>query len=67
MSGRADTMMRSRVRIDNGRQRFNVHEERIGPTALTPPLSTPLPPYNCGQIHMLRVRGFNLGSPPEGR
>ena len=35
--------------------------------ALTPPLSTPLAPDNCGQIHMWRVRGFPLGSPPEGR
>ena len=35
--------------------------------ALTPPSSTPLAPYNCRQIHMWRVRGFPLGSPPEGR
>ena len=34
---------------------------------LTPPLSTPLAPDNYGQIHMWRVRGFPLGSPPEGR
>ena len=33
----------------------------------TPPLSTPLAPDNCRQIHMWRVRGFPLGSPPEGR
>ena len=35
--------------------------------AMTPPLSTPLAPDNCRQIHMWRVRGFPLGSPPEGR
>ena len=35
--------------------------------ALTPPLSTPLAPDNCGQIHMWLVHGFPLGSPPEGR
>ena len=33
----------------------------------TPPLSTPLAPDNCRQIHMWRVRGFPLGSQPEGR
>ena len=35
--------------------------------ALTQPLSMPLAPDNCRQIHMWRVRGFPLGSPPEGR
>ena len=35
--------------------------------ALTPPLTTLLAPDNCRQIHMWRVRGFALGSPPEGR
>ena len=34
---------------------------------LTPPLSTPLALDNCRKIHMLRVRGFPLGSPSEGR
>ena len=33
----------------------------------TPPLSTPLAPDNCRQIHMWRVRGFPLGSQPEQR
>ena len=33
----------------------------------TPPLSKPLAPDNCLQIHMWRVRGFPLGSPPEER
>ena len=28
---------------------------------------TPLAPDNCRQIHMWQVRGFPLGSPPEGR
>ena len=48
-----------------------VNESYVGPAiqyiALTPPLSTPLAPDNCRQIHMWRVRGFLLGSPPEGR
>ena len=34
--------------------------------ALTPPLSTPLAPGNCGQIHMWRVRGFPLEAHPKG-
>ena len=36
-------------------------------SALTPPLSTPLAPDNCRQIHMWRVCGFHMGSPPEER
>ena len=35
--------------------------------ALMPLLSTHLAPDNCRQIHMWRVRGIPLGSPPEGR
>ena len=34
---------------------------------LTPPLSSTLALERCRQIHMWRVRGFTLGSPPEGR
>ena len=38
----------------------------VSNVALTPPLTTPLAPDNCRQIHMWRFRGFLLGSPPEG-
>ena len=43
----------------------NIHIEKlcIRLTALTPPMSTPLTPDNCRQIHMWRDRGFPPGKP----
>ena len=49
-----------------GQGQLNMHSSSTY-VALTPLLSMPLAPDNCRQIHMWRVRGFPIGSPPEER